>query len=68
MKTHSCKFFFNSLVIGLAMALPACAPAKTAAALTPILVQLQWIHQMQFGIIRADTLLVGEGRLAGVAR
>jgi hypothetical protein len=68
MKTHSCKLFFNSLGVGLAMALPACVPAKTAAVLTPILVQLQWIHQAQFGIIGADTLLVGEGRLAGFAR
>ena len=55
MKTHSGKFLWFCLIIGLALVLSACASAKTAAALTPITVQLKWLHQAQFaGLYAAD--------------
>ena len=55
MKTHSGKFLWFCFIISLVLMLSACASAKTAAVLTPITVQLKWLHQAQFaGLYAAD--------------
>jgi len=54
-KTHSGKFLWFCFIISLVLVLSACASAKTAAVLTPITVQLKWLHQAQFaGLYAAD--------------
>ena len=55
MKTQSGKFFWLCLISSLVLVLSACGSATKVAALTPVIVQLKWLHQAQFaGLYAAE--------------
>lgn len=48
MNLRTCKFTVFLPMLGIIAALFACVPAATPPALTPVTVQLSWLHQAEF--------------------